>query len=169
MAVVFAILFVARGVNAMSELTGTVTGPNGHPIAGAEIRIGTPDTGSVLKVARTDSHGHYTSAIVPADKYRVSLVVNGEVKACIKNAAISGGNPTQLDFDLQTAGGKPLATGKHFIWVPSATGSQLAGQWVEVGNAREPMSTGMKERMRWQPNAQMRAWQSNAGANSNDR
>lgn len=168
-AVVLAILFVARGVEAMPGLVGTVKNTNGHPIAGAEIRIETSDTGSVLKVARTDANGHYASATVPADRYRVSLVVNGVVKACIKNAGISEGNPTALDFNLQTAGVKPLATGKHYVWVPSSTGSQLAGQWMEVSDERETMSTGMKERMKWQPNAQMRQWQSNSGASSNGR
>lgn len=165
-AVVFAILSVARGVEAMPALVGTVTGPNGHPVAGAEIRIATTDTGSVLKVARTDASGHYASAMVPSDKYRVSLVVNGATKACIKNAAILEGNPTELNFDLQ-AGARPLATGKHFVWVPASTGSQLGGQWVEVGNDLQPLATGMKERIRWQPNAQMRIWQSNSGANPN--
>ncbi len=165
-AVVFATLFVTRGLEATS-LVGTVTGPNGHALAGAEIRIATVDTGSVLKVARTGANGHYASATVPANKYRVTLVVNGVVKACINNAAIFEGNPTELNFSLQSAGVRLMSAGKHFVWVPSSTGSQIAGQWLQVSDEREPMSTGMSERMKWQPNAQIRVWQSNAGANSN--
>jgi Carboxypeptidase regulatory-like domain len=132
-AVVFlGMFFLALRAQALPALEGTVNDANGRPLPGAEIRVETPDSGSVLKVARTDGSGHYLSGTMAADTYRVSLVVNGAVKASIKNVGVLPVDPTQLNFQLKQGGATPQAQGKHFVWVPSATGSNIAGRWVEV-------------------------------------
>jgi len=81
--------------------------------------------------------------------YRVSLVVNGAVKAAIGNTKTKSDQATQLNFDL-----KPVAAGqasteqkkkKHMVWMPPSTGSHTGGRWVEVPDgASEPGALNVK-------------------------
>jgi hypothetical protein len=68
--------------------------------------------------------------------YRVSLVVNGAVKAAIGNTQTKSGQATQRNFDLKPVAAGQASTeqkkGKHMVWMPPATGSHTGGRWVEV-------------------------------------
>lgn len=140
-------LFLITGVAVgMPALEGVIKDANGRPLSGAEIRIETPESGSILKVVRTDSRGRYHCGDVSANTYRVSLVVNSAVKASIKNVAIAPTDPTQLNFELKEGKVMPQAKGKHYVWVPSSTGTNLAGRWVEV-DEKGNISLAMEERI----------------------
>jgi hypothetical protein len=89
-----------------------------------------------------DGNGRYVSDGLAAGVYRVTLVVNGAVKASIMNTKTKADQSTQLNFDLKPAAESQASTtakkGKHMVWVPSNTGSHIGGRWVEVdekGNA----------------------------------
>ena len=126
-------LFVASASAASSELQGIVKDAKGHPIQGADIRIEATNTGGLLATVRTNVNGHYSLDGLAAGKYRVTLVVNGAVKASINNTTLEPGESTQLNFELkQTRASVTVTKGKHWVWVPAFTGSRLPARWVEV-------------------------------------
>ena len=90
----------------------------------------------MYKTVKTDASGRYISDALPAGTYRVTLIVNGTVKASINNTKTKLGAPTELNFDLkpastsQTSGS--VKKGKHMVWIPPKTGTHLGGRWVEV-------------------------------------
>ena len=133
------ILFVASARAANSVLEGIVKDPKGHPMEGADIRIETKNGGRVLTTVKTDVNGRYILDGLPAGNYRVTLVVNGLVKASINNTTIQFGEPTQLNFDLKTKSGSPASVtagrGKHWVWIPAFSGSRLPGHWVELDDS----------------------------------
>jgi hypothetical protein len=122
-----------------SSIEGIVKDAKGQPIKGADIRIQSRDGNQLFNVAKTDAKGHYTSKDLQPGVYRVSLLVNGTVKASIMNTQTKADQPTQLNFDLKSAtasqASAPAKKGKHMVWVPSSTGSHIGGRWVEVDKA----------------------------------
>jgi hypothetical protein len=129
-------LFVASAFAASSALQGIVRDVNGHPISRAEIRIEVTNTGRLLTSVKTDVNGRYISESLAAGNYRVTLVVNGAVKASINNTNLKSGESTHLNFELkQTRAPVSVAEGKHRVWVPPFTGSRLPGRWVEVDSS----------------------------------
>jgi hypothetical protein len=129
-------LFVASASAASSRLQGIVKDAKGHPIQGADIRIEAPNTGRLLTTVKTDVCGRYTLEGLVAGKYRVTLVVNGAVKASINNTTLELGESTQLNFELkQTRASVTVTKGKHWVWVSAFTGSRLPSRWVEVDDS----------------------------------
>jgi len=80
-----------------SALEGIVKDPTGRPIKGADVRI---EAKKFAKIVKTDANGHYISDGLAVGTYKVTLVVNGAVKASILNAKTQVGKPTQLTYDL---------------------------------------------------------------------
>jgi 5-hydroxyisourate hydrolase-like protein (transthyretin family) len=129
-------LFVASASAASSELQGIVKDAKGHPIQGADIRIEATKTGRLLTTVKTNVNGRYRLEGLAAGDYRVTLVVNGAVKASINNATLEPGEATQLNFELkQTRASVTVTKGKHRVWMPAFTGSRLPGRWVEVDDS----------------------------------
>jgi protocatechuate 3,4-dioxygenase beta subunit len=94
-------LFVASASAGSSVLQGIVKDAKGHPIQGADIRIEATNTGRLLTTVKTDVYGRYTLEGLVAGNYRVTLVVNGAVKASINNTTLKLGESTQLNFELK--------------------------------------------------------------------
>src|SRR5207237_10667294 len=142
-------LFVASASAASSLLQGIVKDAKGHPIQGADIRIEATNTGRLLTTVKTDVYGRYTLQGLVAGNYRVTLVVNGAVKASINNTTLELGESTQLNFELkQTRASVTVTKGKHWVWVRAFTGSRLPGRWVEVdGSGRWPRAEAMAQKM----------------------
>ena len=126
----------AETITVTGTLQGIVKDPKGHPIKGADIRIETTNSGKLLKTVKTDANGHYVSDGLPAGTYRVTLVLNGAVKASINNAKVTLGEPTQLNLDLRSTSASQTSAhaekGRHWVWQPADSGSRLPGRWVEV-------------------------------------
>jgi len=132
-AFVGAMLFVTSAAAANSVLEGVVKDAKGHPIQGADVRIETTNGGTLLTTAKTDANGRYILKGLAAGTYRVTLVVNGALKASINNTTIGPEESTQLNFDLtQTRATVTVRKGIHRVWIPAFTGSRLPGRWVEV-------------------------------------
>jgi carboxypeptidase family protein len=130
------ILFVASAPAANSVVQGIVKDANGHAIQGADIRVEETKTGRLLTTVKTNVNGRYSLEGLAAGNYRVTLVVNGAVKASINNATLEPGKSTQLNFDLkQTRASVTITKGKHRVWMPAFTGSRLPGRWVEVDDS----------------------------------
>ena len=126
-------LFVASASAASSVLQGIVKDAKGHPIQGADIRIEATNTGRLLTTVKTNVNGRYSLESLAAGNYRVTLVVNGAVKASINNTTLEPGESTHLNFELkQTRASVTVTKGKHWVWIPPFTGSRMPGRWVEV-------------------------------------
>ena len=142
-----------------ATLSGIVKGVSGRSIQGAEIRIQGKDANKIGRI-HTDANGHYSYPALETGTYNVTLVVDGAVRASINNVRTKAGEIQTLNFDLQSgATARPFAKGKHYVWVPSQTGSHL-GMWVEVDESAKEMPLGMQERMRWSGSALARQIQS---------
>src|SRR5438094_10378088 len=129
-------LFVASASAASSVLQGIVKDAKGHPIQGADIRIEATNTRSLLTTIKTNVNGRYSLEGLAAGNYRVTLVVNGAVKASINNTTLEPGGSTQLNFELkQSRASVTVTKGNHRIWVPPFTGSRLPGRWIEVDDS----------------------------------
>src|SRR6266487_4912988 len=88
-------------------LEGIVKDATGRPIKGGDVRI---EAKNFSKIVKTDASGHYISNGLAARTYKVTLVVNGSVKASILNAKTQLGKPTQFNFDLTA---KTVSAKKH--------------------------------------------------------
>jgi hypothetical protein len=125
------------------SIQGVVKDAKGQPIKGADVRVESRDGKQLFNTVKTDGKGHYISQGLKPGVYRVSLVVNGAVKASIMNTNAKADQATQLNFDLKPATSGQAAAGqkkgKHMVWMPPSTGSHTGGRWVEVddsGSAR---------------------------------
>jgi Carboxypeptidase regulatory-like domain len=113
-----------------STIEGIVKDPTGRAIKGADVRI---EATNFSKIVKTDATGHYISDSLAVGTYRVTLVVNGSVKASIVNAKTQFGKSTQVNFDL-TAKMASAKRRTHSVWVPTPTGTLIGGtgQWIDV-------------------------------------
>ncbi len=120
-----------------ASIQGIVKDAQGKPIKSADVRVESKDGKQVFNTVKTDSQGRYISQGLQPGVYRVSLVVNGAVKAAISNTKARPDQATQLNFDLRPAtatAGQTTATAPkktHKVWVPAGTGSHMGGRWVE--------------------------------------
>ena len=119
-----------------ANIQGIVKDAQGKAIKNADVRIESKDGKQVFNTVKTDSQGRYIAQGLQPGIYRVSLVVNGAVKAAIGNQKTRSDQTTQLNFDLKpVAAGKATTEqkkGKHMVWMPPSTGSHTGGRWVEV-------------------------------------
>jgi hypothetical protein len=119
-----------------SAIQGVVKDAKGRPLKGADVQIQSKDGKQVINTVKTDAQGRYISQGLAPNVYRVTLVVNGAVKASITNTKTKADQPTQLNFDLKPASASQASAGakkgKHMVWMPPSTGTHTGGRWVEV-------------------------------------
>lgn len=117
-----------------ASIQGIVNDAKGQPIKNADVRIESRDGKQLAGDVKTDTKGRYILQGLQPGVYRVSLIVNGAVKASITNTKAKADQATQLNFDLQPAKAAQSTQkkGKHLVWVPPATGSHMGGRWVEA-------------------------------------
>jgi hypothetical protein len=117
-----------------ASIQGFVKDAKGEPIKGADVRIESRDGKQVFSTVNTDPKGRYISQGLQPGVYRVTLLVDGAVKASIMNTQTKANQPTQLNFDFKSTSqaGNNARGGKHMVWVPGRTGSHIGGTWVEV-------------------------------------
>jgi len=143
------LLFAATVWAGPASIQGMVKDAKGKPIKGADVRIESKDGKQVFNTVKTDAQGRYISQGLQPGVYRVSLVVNGAVKAAVGNTKAKSDQATQLNFDLRPVTSGQASTeqkkGKHMVWMPPATGSHTGGRWVEVPDgAAEPGALNVK-------------------------
>jgi hypothetical protein len=126
--------------DAPASFQGFVKDAKGEPIKGADVRIESRDGKQLFSTATTDPKGRYISQGLQPGVYRITLLVNGAVKASILNTRTKVDQPTQLNFDFKRT--SPAANiakgGKHMVWVPARTGSHIGGNWIEVDDEGNP-------------------------------
>src|SRR5262245_66052979 len=70
-----------------ASIQGIVKDAKGQPIKGADVRVESRDGKQLFNTVKTDGKGHYISQGLKPGVYRISLVVNGAVKASIMNTS----------------------------------------------------------------------------------
>ncbi|CEF49140.1 unnamed protein product [uncultured bacterium] len=125
---------------APASFQGFVKDAKGEPIKGADVRIESRDGKQMFGTFKTDPKGLYISQGLQRGVYRVTLLVDGAIKASILNTRTKVDQPTELNFDFkQTSPAASIAKGgKHTVWVPARTGSHIGGNWVEVDDEGNP-------------------------------
>src|SRR6266481_7281390 len=130
------ILCAATAWAGPASIQGMVKDAKGQPIKGANVQVASKDGKQLYNTVKTDAQGRYLSQGLQPGVYRVSLVVNGAVKASISNTKAKPDQSTELNFDLKPAAAGQASTqqksGKHMVWIPAETGSHMGGRWVEV-------------------------------------
>jgi serine/threonine protein kinase len=121
-----------------SSIQGFVKAAKGEPIKGADVRIESRGGEQVFSTVKTDPKGRYISRGLQPGVYRVTLLVDGAVKASIMNTQTKANQPTQLNFEVKppSQSGNIAKGGKRMVWVPSRTGSHIGGNWVEVDDGK---------------------------------
>jgi hypothetical protein len=156
-----------NAADAVATLRGVVRDSKGQPLQGAELRIQGSDPSKIGKV-HTDAQGEYSYPGLETGTYSVTLIVAGATKASISNVKTQLGEVQSLNFDLRKgAAAKPFTKGKHYVWIPSQTGSHL-GVWMEVTDDAKEMSSGMAERLRSQGSALARHIQDSGRQTANE-
>ena len=140
----YSISFVGLFLLAFSASAGTpafdgvVKDPAGHPVNGADVRIEATNGSNFSRIVKTDATGRYTSDGLPVGIYKVTVVVNGTVKASILNASTQSGKHTQLNFELTP---KTKIVKTHKVWIAADTGTHIGGgQWVDVDDNGNPVN-----------------------------
>src|SRR5215831_9763206 len=130
------LICVASAWAGPASIQGIVKDAKAQAIKGADVRVESRDGKQLFNTVKTDAKGHYISQGLKPGVYRVSLVVNGVVKASIMNTSTKADQATQLNFNLKPTVASPAgaaqAKGKHMVWMPPSTGSHTGGRWVEV-------------------------------------
>jgi hypothetical protein len=128
--------------NGPASIQGFVKYAEGEPIEGADVWIESRDGKQVFSKVKTGPNGRYISPGLQSGVYRVTLLVNGAVKASIMNTQTKANEPTLLNFDLKptSQANNTARGGKHMVWVPARTGSHPNGNWVQVDDSGKARS-----------------------------
>ena len=137
------LLFVTVTVWAGTSVEGVVKDPSERPVKGANVRI---EAKNFSKIVKTDGRGHYICDGLEVGAYKVTLLVNGQVKASILDVKTQLNKGTRLNFGLT---GKTALAKKHthMVWIPPDINTRIgAGRWVEVDdNGNVVNNTGFSD------------------------
>src|SRR6266480_7470112 len=136
------VLCVANAWAGPSSIQGIVKDAKGQPIKGGDVRIESRDGKQLFNTVKTDGKGRYISEGLQPGVYRVTLAVNGAVKASITNTKTKAGQTTQLNFDLKPV---PVASKRR-----AEKGKAHGLGASEYG---KPYRRSMGRRSRWQRRA----------------
>jgi Carboxypeptidase regulatory-like domain len=122
---------------ATPTIQGEIKGPDGKPLAGAEVRIERKDAKAPAVTVTADKNGRYVFKNLALGSYKVMASKNGVVATAADNIRTRAEGPVRVDFDLKNPTGEAKASasakkGKHMVWVAADTGTHLGGRWVEV-------------------------------------
>jgi hypothetical protein len=151
-----------------ARIQGIVKDSKGQPVAGAEVHIQAKDGSGLQKIVRTDTNGQFGVSNLPVTDYEVVLFVNGQIKATLNNQKVFSNKATQMDFNLT---GKYAANTQkkhtHMVYVPSETGSNLSGRWVEVDDqvGAAAATSGNVKRLSGEAVRKMQRGGTNSGSN----
>ena len=118
------------------SIQGTVTGTDGKPFAGAQIRANRLDAKAEPAITKSDAQGHYTFKALPAGAYTVTAFVKTVPKMHATVRTRTDGW-AKVDFDLRLKSNDPSIT-KKYVWVNGEAGSHIGGHWVPIEQANQP-------------------------------
>jgi len=92
-------LFAAAGFAQTSNIQGDVTGLDGKPLQGAQIKLDRTDIKQSFNV-KTDKKGHFLYANLPTGVYNITLIVDGKDMGTMTGLRPRQGDNPPLQFDL---------------------------------------------------------------------
>jgi Carboxypeptidase regulatory-like domain len=125
-------------------IRGNVTGTDGKPLAGAELRAERIDGKAPVVMTKTDAKGRYAFKGLMLGAYKVTAIINHVPKsyAAIRTRE---SNWVRVDFDFaaMSKAAQAKKTKKRYVWVPEETGTHIGGgHWEEVdSNGNTPVGT----------------------------
>ena len=96
-----AVLFTGGAWAQISAIEGDVKGADGSAVKGAEILIERKDMKGTYKGAKSDKKGHYIYNGLPLGTYKVSVIVDGQVRDNVDGVRTKLGDPVAVNFDLK--------------------------------------------------------------------
>jgi tetratricopeptide (TPR) repeat protein len=97
------LVFAAVGWAQTAAFEGTVKGPDGKPVQGAQVKIERQDVKGNYNV-KTDKKGHYFYGGLPLGFYKITVAVNGQDRDAKNNIRTSVGETKDVSFDLAAEG-----------------------------------------------------------------
>ena len=151
-----ATLFAAVSFGQTTSLQGKVTGEDGKPIQGAEVKIARTDIKANYSV-KTNKDGKYNYATLPLGTYDLQWLVNGQVVYQAQKVRTDYAKPTEINVDLakikqeQAAAGAAPAAGAPPPGLPPGQpakggGEQTEAQKKAAEEARIAYEKSMKDR-----------------------
>jgi hypothetical protein len=135
------VLFCSSAIADTKAIQGTLTGKDGKPVAGAEIRADRLDAKAPPATTKTDAQGRYVFKVLPIGAYKITAFVK-EVPKMHAEVKTRSDGWAKVDFDLRTpANGSTVK--KRFVWVPGEPGSHIGGRWMEVDQANMPTANAV--------------------------
>jgi hypothetical protein len=113
------------------------------PLAG--IKIGAEQTpGGKMFYAATNATGAYSFAKLPAGNYILHVPNQPNKTVAAASGKITGqlALPARVAKAVNANSKTKVAQGKRYVWVPAMTGSNIGGNWVEVGQLAEDSRAG---------------------------
>jgi len=142
-AAVLAAIILATGSTLADtkSIQGTVTGQDGKPLAGAEVRADRLDAKDAQATTKTDAQGHYTFKALPVGAYAVTAYLKSVPKSRASVRTRSEGW-AKVDFNLRMRP-NDASIKRHYVWVKGEPGSHIGGRWVEVEEANRPSTSAV--------------------------
>jgi hypothetical protein len=117
-----------------STLEGKVSGPDGQPIKGADVRLKNSSPKSEAALTKTDVRGQYRFRNVAPGTYKVSVSSSNVVQRLIADVKVDENKRVVLQISPVDSGAR--TKGKHRVWMPPQTGTHIGGGWKEVDDTR---------------------------------
>jgi tetratricopeptide (TPR) repeat protein len=92
-------LFAATGFAQTSNIQGDVTGLDGKPLQGAQVKLDRTDIKQSFNV-KTDKKGHFLYANLPTGVYNITIVVEGKEMGAMTGVRPRQGDNPPIPFDL---------------------------------------------------------------------
>jgi Carboxypeptidase regulatory-like domain len=125
-----------------STLEGKISGPDGQPIKGADVRLQNSSARLEAMLTKTDMRGQYRFINVASGKYKVSVSSANVVQRLIADVKVDGNK--RVDLQISPADSAASTKEKHLVWVPPRTGTNIGGGWKEVDNTGAPVANVFK-------------------------
>jgi len=125
-----------------STLEGKVCGLDGQPIKGADVRLQNSSATLEAALTKTDVRGQYRFMNVASGKYKVSVSSANVAQRLIADVKVDGNK--RVDLKISPVNSAARTQGKHRVWVPPPTGTNIGGRWKEVDNTGAPVANVLK-------------------------
>ena len=123
-----------------STLEGKISGPDGQPIKGADVRLQNSSARLEAMLTKTDMRGQYRFINVASGKYKVSVSSANVVQ--LADVKVDGNK--RVDLQISPADSAATTKEKHLVRVPPPTGTNIGGGWKEVDNTGAPVANVFK-------------------------
>jgi hypothetical protein len=113
-----------------AALEADVSGVDGCPSKGAEVRIERQDKKMAPIIAKTDRHGHLAATNIEPGTYKITAKVEGGIQSW-QIVKTQTSKPLRVTFEMSKSAAITSKQKKKMVWVPPQTGSRLGGHWEE--------------------------------------